>query len=137
MELDDLAKHETSFVEPISYTFQNEVTLYECPPNGQGITALLALGILENMEAQGKIKSLLEMEHNSTEYLHALVEALRLALRIANITSQTPTLPKSRSLNCSARSIWRLGRGYSTQARPIRKSFTAIQCSRQTLSTSL
>lgn len=29
MELDDLAKHETSFVEPISYTFQNEVTLYE------------------------------------------------------------------------------------------------------------
>lgn len=79
MELDDLAKHETSFVEPISYTFQNEVTLYECPPNGQGITALLALGILENMEAQGKIKSLLEMEHNSTEYLHALVEALRLA----------------------------------------------------------
>ncbi|EED82373.1 predicted protein [Postia placenta Mad-698-R] len=77
MELDDLANHETSFVDPISYTFQNEVTLYECPPNGQGITALLALGILENMEAQGKIKSLLEMEHNSTEYLHALVEALR------------------------------------------------------------
>ncbi|EPT03997.1 hypothetical protein FOMPIDRAFT_98772 [Fomitopsis schrenkii] len=79
MELSDLAKHETSFVEPISYDFQGEVTLYECPPNGQGITALLALGILENMEAQGKIKSLLELEHNSVEYLHALVEALRLA----------------------------------------------------------
>ncbi|PCH33847.1 gamma-glutamyltranspeptidase [Wolfiporia cocos MD-104 SS10] len=79
MELDDLAKHDTSFVDPISYTFHDEVTLYECPPNGQGITALLALGILENMEKQGKIPSLLEMEHNSAEYLHALVEALRLA----------------------------------------------------------
>ncbi|KZT05882.1 gamma-glutamyltranspeptidase [Laetiporus sulphureus 93-53] len=79
MELEDLAEHETSFVDPISYTFQDEVTLYECPPNGQGITALLALGILENMEKQGKIRSLLEMEHNSAEYLHALVEALRLA----------------------------------------------------------
>ncbi|KAH9937173.1 gamma-glutamyltranspeptidase [Fomitopsis serialis] len=79
MELDDLAKHETSFVEPISYNFHNEVTLYECPPNGQGITALMALGLLEQMEAQGKIKSLLETEHNSVEYLHALVESLRLA----------------------------------------------------------
>lgn len=29
MELDDLAKHETSFVEPIKYTYANEVTLYE------------------------------------------------------------------------------------------------------------
>lgn len=36
MTLDDLAKHDTDFVEPIKYTFSNEVTLYECPPNGQG-----------------------------------------------------------------------------------------------------
>ncbi|KAJ7487474.1 gamma-glutamyltranspeptidase [Mycena galericulata] len=79
MELDDLAKHETSFVEPIKYTYANEVTLYECPPNGQGLTALLALGILENLQEQGTIKPLLEMEHNSAEYLHVLIEALRLA----------------------------------------------------------
>lgn len=37
MELEDLAKHDTDFVEPISYTFNDEVTVYECPPNGQGI----------------------------------------------------------------------------------------------------
>ena len=55
MELEDLAKHETTFVEPIKYTFAGEVTIYEvswssarwvcskvlinkhqCPPNGQG-----------------------------------------------------------------------------------------------------
>ena len=29
MELEDLAKHETTFVEPISYTFNDEVTVYE------------------------------------------------------------------------------------------------------------
>ncbi|KAF7339565.1 hypothetical protein MSAN_02171000 [Mycena sanguinolenta] len=79
MELDDLAKHETAFVDPIKYTYANEVTLYECPPNGQGLTALIALGILENLQEQGSIKPLLEMEHNSAEYLHVLIEALRLA----------------------------------------------------------
>ncbi|KAK7694906.1 hypothetical protein QCA50_002094 [Cerrena zonata] len=79
IELEDLAKHETTFVEPIKYTFSDEVTVYECPPNGQGITALLALGILDNIEDQGKIKSLIELEHNSAPYLHTLIEALRLA----------------------------------------------------------
>lgn len=79
MELEDLAKHTSSFVEPIKYTYAGEVTVFECPPNGQGITTLLALGILESMQEQGLIDNLLEMEHNSAEYLHTLVEALRLA----------------------------------------------------------
>ncbi|KAF9455036.1 gamma-glutamyltranspeptidase [Macrolepiota fuliginosa MF-IS2] len=79
MELDDLADHSSTFVEPIKYTYANEVTVYECPPNGQGITALLALGILEQIQEQDLAKPLLEMEHNSPEYLHTLIEALRLA----------------------------------------------------------
>ncbi|EJF66972.1 gamma-glutamyltranspeptidase [Dichomitus squalens LYAD-421 SS1] len=79
MELEDLAKHNTDFVEPIKYTFSGEVTVYECPPNGQGLTALIALGILDNAMEQGKVRSLLEMEHNSAEYLHVLVETMRLA----------------------------------------------------------
>lgn len=29
MELEDLSKHRTTFVEPIKYTFANEVTVYE------------------------------------------------------------------------------------------------------------
>jgi len=40
---------------------------------------LSLLGILESIQEQGKVKNLLEMEHNSVEYLHTLVEALRLA----------------------------------------------------------
>lgn len=42
-----------------------------------GLTALIALGILDAMEEQGKIKSLLEMDFNGVEYLHTLVETLR------------------------------------------------------------
>ncbi|KAJ2919239.1 hypothetical protein MD484_g1128, partial [Candolleomyces efflorescens] len=79
MELEDLSAHTSTFVEPIKYTYAGELTVYECPPNGQGITALIALGILEQMQEQGLIPSLLELPHNSPEYLHALIEALRLA----------------------------------------------------------
>ena len=52
--------------------------LYQCPPNGQGLTALIALGIVEQYEIQHGV-DLLEVEHNSTTYLHVLIEALRLA----------------------------------------------------------
>ncbi|KAG8935861.1 hypothetical protein FRC02_005860 [Tulasnella sp. 418] len=79
MSLDDLAEHRSDFVEPISYTYKNDVTLYECPPNGQGITALMALGILDILQERGVIRTLDSMEHNSAEYLHALVESLRIA----------------------------------------------------------
>ncbi|KAF5323406.1 hypothetical protein D9611_005794 [Ephemerocybe angulata] len=79
MDLEDLASHTSTFVEPIHYTYAGEVTVYECPPNGQGLTALLALGILEQMQEQGTTQPLLDLPHNSPEYLHALIEALRLA----------------------------------------------------------
>ncbi len=45
-----------------------------------GITALIALGILESIQEQGLVGDLLKMDHNSAEYLHTLVEALRLTL---------------------------------------------------------
>ncbi|CAK7244139.1 MAG: hypothetical protein STHCBS139747_005674 [Sporothrix thermara] len=53
--------------------------LWEHPPNGQGIVALLAVGILEELERSGKIAPLRSMKHNSAEYLHAVVSALRIA----------------------------------------------------------
>ena len=45
-----------------------------------GITALVALGILEQLEDQGLVRPLHEMVHISAEYLHTLIEALRFAL---------------------------------------------------------
>lgn len=37
----------------------------------------MALGILEQLEAQRIVRPLDEMDHNSAEYLHTLIEALR------------------------------------------------------------
>lgn len=69
------------------FTFGNSqlgaINYSKCPPNGQGITALLALGILESAQEKGIINDLLKMEHNSAEYLHALVEALRCVTRLS------------------------------------------------------
>ncbi len=67
----DLENHTSEWEEPISTTYK-DVTLYECPPNGQGIVALSTLNILEEFD-------LIEMEHNSAEYAHHLIEALKLA----------------------------------------------------------
>ena len=83
MTLEDLAEHRSTSVEPISilYTIKDNqrVRIWECPPNGQGIVALIAIGILEQLQKQNKIPSLNKFEHNSPEYLHVLIEALRLA----------------------------------------------------------
>ncbi|MCJ1457550.1 hypothetical protein MMC28_007918 [Mycoblastus sanguinarius] len=55
------------------------VEVWEHPPNGQGIVALMALGILEELENTGKIRTFTEGDHNCTDYLHAVIEALRIA----------------------------------------------------------
>lgn len=81
MTLSDLKNHKTEEVEPISYTYKEQYKLFECPPNGQGITTLIALGILETLEKEKKIKNLEDMEFNSTEYLHVLIEALRIGFK--------------------------------------------------------
>ncbi|BFZ03112.1 hypothetical protein BsWGS_06151 [Bradybaena similaris] len=68
---EDMVAHESTFDEPISVNYKG-CRVWELPPNGQGIAALLALNILENID----LKS---MGHNSAEYLHHLIESLRLA----------------------------------------------------------
>lgn len=55
------------------------VKVWEHSPNGHGIVALMALGILEELEKTGKIRKFAEKEHNCTEYIHALIEALRIS----------------------------------------------------------
>lgn len=67
----DLANHVSTWDEPISTTYRG-VRVWECPPNGQGLAALVALNILEEYD----LKSL---DPLSPERLHLLVESLRLA----------------------------------------------------------
>ncbi|KAL6909194.1 nucleophile aminohydrolase [Trichoderma evansii] len=78
MTTQDLKDHTTTFVEPISQAY-GEYKLLECPPNGQGIIALEALGIINSLEKEGKISPLKSLQHNSIEYVHTIVEALRYA----------------------------------------------------------
>lgn len=77
----------------------------------------MALGILENIQEQGLIDNLLKMEHNSAEYLHTLVEALRFSsmcpLRIlADPDSKLEGLP-SQVIILLCHTGWRLSRLYS------------------------
>jgi gamma-glutamyltranspeptidase / glutathione hydrolase len=79
MTLDDLKAHTSTAVSPISYSYggDNGFTLHECPPNGQGLTALIALGIIEALEESGKV-NLRDAEHNGTVWLHTLMQVTRL-----------------------------------------------------------
>ncbi|XP_062987550.1 glutathione hydrolase-like YwrD proenzyme [Elgaria multicarinata webbii] len=71
MDLEDLKSHVTEEVEPIVTNYKG-VNIWEIPPNGQGITTLLALNILENFNVK-------EMGHNSAQYLHVLIEAIKIS----------------------------------------------------------
>ena len=71
MSGEDLASHVSTWEEPISVTYHG-YHVYECPPNGQGITALIALNILEGFDLSA-------FDTLSTERLHLMIEAMRLA----------------------------------------------------------
>lgn len=71
MTMADLAAHKSDWVEPISTTYRG-LRVWECPPNGQGLTALLALNLLEGFDLGA-------MPPLGAERLHLIVEALRLA----------------------------------------------------------
>ena len=69
--LEDFAKQTSNWVDPISTTYRDH-TVYEMPPNTQGMAALQMLNILEGYDLK-------RLEHNSAEYLHLLVEAKKQA----------------------------------------------------------
>jgi gamma-glutamyltranspeptidase/glutathione hydrolase len=73
---------------------EHGVEVWEHPPNGQGIVALMALGILEELEKTGKIPKFCEKEHYSASYLHAVVEALRIAFADASWWVTDPNVRK-------------------------------------------
>ncbi|KAM3552667.1 hypothetical protein MY1884_007087 [Beauveria asiatica] len=89
LTLDDLQHHldtGSEPVEPISLKFRGQgqdadagIELWEHPPNGQGIVALMALGIIQELEKQAKVPAFEPRDFNTAPYLHAIIEALRIS----------------------------------------------------------
>lgn len=71
MTHDDLKRHVSTWDEPIKADYRG-ITVYECPPNGQGIAALQAMQIADGFD-------LASLSWDSPERLHLMVEAMRLA----------------------------------------------------------
>ena len=67
---EDLAAHTSTWETPISTDYRG-VTCWECPPNGQGLVALLAMNIMEGYDVAG-------MGFQSPETYHHMIEAIRL-----------------------------------------------------------
>jgi gamma-glutamyltranspeptidase/glutathione hydrolase len=73
LTLEDLASHEARWVEPIGVDFQG-ARVHELPPNGQGLAAALALGILRHLP-------LASFAPDSVDAVHLQLEAMKLAFR--------------------------------------------------------
>lgn len=72
LSLEDLAAYAPEWVEPISMPYRDGYVLHELPPNGQGIAALMALGMLDTLPPpQGAA--------DATGLFHLPIEALKLA----------------------------------------------------------
>ena len=68
---EDLASHKGAWIDPVSTNYRGW-DIWELPPNGQGIAALQILNILEGYD-------LGDFGFGSTKYLHAFIEAKKLA----------------------------------------------------------
>ena len=67
----DLADHQSNWVDPVS-TLYRGYTVWELPPNGQGIAVLEMLNILEGFDFS-------KINYGSAEHLHLFTEAKKLA----------------------------------------------------------
>jgi gamma-glutamyltranspeptidase / glutathione hydrolase len=70
--MDDFRSYRPDWVTPISKNYRG-YTLHEIPPNGQGISALMALGMLEHFD-------LASLKVDSVESQHIQIEAMKLAM---------------------------------------------------------
>ncbi len=76
MTMEDLAQHRADWVEPISVDYRG-MTLHEIPPNGQGISALIMLGILRHHDIRS-------YPVDSADSLHLQIEAMKMAFADAH-----------------------------------------------------
>lgn len=68
IDADDLAKYDSHFVEPMSLKYKG-YDILELPPNGQGLTCLMALNLLKDKE----------VKKDDIQTLHKQIEAIKIA----------------------------------------------------------
>jgi gamma-glutamyltranspeptidase/glutathione hydrolase len=79
---DDLAAHSSTWVDPIGIDYRG-YRVWELPPNGQGIAALLALGVLEGFDVAGA---------EPEQRLHWQIEAMKLGFADAHAHVADPDI---------------------------------------------
>ncbi len=85
--MQDLAAQHSEWVEPISTDYRG-YKVFEMPPNGQGLTALIALNILENFD----LRSMWQQQRDA--YYHTEIEAMKLAFADRNRYIADPKFAK-------------------------------------------
>ena len=75
MTAEDLAAHRSEWVEPLALDYR-DLTLHEIPPNGQGLAALVALGVLRHFD-------LAALKVDSADSIHLQIEAMKVGVAVA------------------------------------------------------
>lgn len=86
LDLDDMANHTSTWETPISTSLKG-LRLWECPPNGQGLAALLAVNLVREIGLNG-------LPPLSPHRLHIEIEAMRLAFADARWYVSDPTFSR-------------------------------------------
>jgi gamma-glutamyltranspeptidase / glutathione hydrolase len=87
LAMEDFAAQQSDWVEPISATYRGH-TLYELPPNNQGLTALILLNILEGIDLRA-------LQNDPVRYYHTLIEATKIAFADRNRFIADPAFAKA------------------------------------------
>ena len=75
LTFEDLAGHRSEWVTPLAVPYR-DVYVHEIPPNGQGLAALVALGVLDHFD-------LTAFAADSADSLHLQIEAMKIGFALA------------------------------------------------------
>ena len=71
----DLARHRSEWVTPLAVAYR-DLQVHEIPPNGQGLAALIALGVLDRFDVAAR-------PVDSADSLHLQIEAMKIGFALA------------------------------------------------------
>ena len=81
--MEDFAGHHGEYVEPISTTFHGH-QVFECPPNGQGLAALIIMNMVEELAGNASL--------DTVEGIHLLAEISKVAFSIRDGVIADPSM---------------------------------------------